>query len=340
MRGRYIFFLLFLMVLPLLFACNRDRYRVNITGRKVDIEIKRLENDLFRTDPALIKDSLPGFIRKYGEFLRYFSYVIKTGEITDSLFGEYLTAFCTDKLNNEVFAKVEEAYPNLSVIERDLEKAFRYYRHYFPENSIPAVFTCITGFNRSIITADSVLAISLDRYLGRNCEYYPRLEIYGYLAARMNDYNIVPDCIYAWGVKSWDFEQIGYEKDNVLSEMIHEGKLRYFQKCMLPEENDTLIFGFTADQMRFCLNNEDQMWDYLIKNDLLFSNDQFTIRKLVGEAPFTSYFTGESPGRAATWIGFRIIESFMNRNREVPLSEMMLMNDVQAILDGAKYDPR
>ena len=92
--------------------------------------------------------------------------------------------------------------------------------------------------------------------------------------------------------------------------------------------------------MRFCLNNEDQMWDYLLKNDLLFSSDQFTIRKLVGEAPFTSYFTSESPGRAAAWIGFRIIESFMDKNREVPLSEMMLMNDVQAILDGARYDPR
>jgi hypothetical protein len=340
MRGRYVFSLLLFIVLFLLAACNRDRYRVNITREKVDIEIKRLEKDLFTTDPAVLKDSLPAIITKYGEFLRYFSYVIKTGEITDSLFGDYLTAFCTDKLNNEVFAKVEKAYPDLRVLEGDLEKAFRFYRHYFPGNSIPAVFTCITGFNRSIITADSVLGISLDRYLGRNCEYYPRLEIYGYLAARMNDYNIVPDCIYAWGVKLWDFEEMGYEKDNVLTEMIHEGKLRYFQKCMLPELNDTLLFGFTAGQMRFCLNNEDQMWDYLLKNDLLFSTDQFTIRKLTGEAPFTSYFTRESPGRAAVWIGFRIIESFMEKNSDVSLSEMIVMNDIQAILDGAKYDPR
>jgi hypothetical protein len=92
--------------------------------------------------------------------------------------------------------------------------------------------------------------------------------------------------------------------------------------------------------MKFCLNNEDQMWTYLIEHDLLFSSDKFIIRKLTGEAPFTSYFTNESPGKAAIWIGFRIIESYMERNRDISLSEMMKNTDVQNILDNAKYNPR
>ena len=74
-----------------------------------------------------------------------------------------------------------------------------------------------------------------------------------------------------------------------------------------------LIFGFTTDQMKFCRNNESQMWQYLIENNLLFSTDQFIIRKLTGEAPFTQYFSNESPGRAAVWLGFRIVESYMMR---------------------------
>ncbi len=186
---------------------------------------------------------------------------------------------------------------------------------------IPAVFTCITGFNNSIITGDSVIGIGLDRYLGRDCKYYPRLEIYKYIAARMNHYNIVPDCIYGWGATEWDFDAMKYPADNVMTEMIHEGKLKYFEKCMLPELNDTILFGFTADQMKFCRNNESQMWQYLIENDLLFSTDQFTIRKLTGEAPFTSYFTNESPGRAAVWLGFRIVESYMMKNRDISLGD-------------------
>jgi hypothetical protein len=125
-----------------------------------------------------------------------------------------------------------------------------------------------------------------------------------------------------------------------MTEIIHEGKLKYFEKCMLPELNDTVLFGFTEDQMKFCRNNERQMWQYLIEYDLLFSTDQFTIRKLTGEAPFTSYFTNESPGRAAVWLGFRIVESYMMKNREISLDALMDNTEIQGLIERAKYDPQ
>jgi hypothetical protein len=323
-----------------MFSCKRKTQSSDTSSAKDDIVISRLENDLFTIDPASIKDSLPAIIRKYGNFLQFFSYVINTGDINDPAFSDNLVSFCTDKQNNEVFSEVSKAYHDISFLERDLGKAFRNYRKYFPYRSVPAVYTCITGFNRSIITADSVLGISLDRYLGKNCDYYPRLEIYSYLAAKMNSWNIVPDCMYAWGTKLWNFEDLKYPDDNVLSEMIHEGKLKYFEKCMIPGIGDTLLFGFSGDQMKFCRNNENRMWTYMIENDLLFSSDKFVIRKLTGEGPFTSYFTNESPGKAAVWIGFRIIESYMDRNRKSTIEELMLNTDVQSILDQARYNPQ
>jgi len=83
------------------------------------------------------------------------------------------------------------------------------------------------------------------------------------------------------------------------------------------------------------------MWQYLIENDLIFKTDQFTIRKLIGEAPFTSYFSNESPGRAAVWLGFRIIESYMSGNRkENDLGSLMDNVNIQEILEKAKYDPK
>ena len=133
---------------------------------------------------------------------------------------------------------------------------------------------------------------------------------------------------------------MNYSADNLLSEMIHEGKLKYFEKCMLPTGNDELVFGFTSDQMKFCRNNESQMWLYLIEHDLLFTSDQFTIRKFTGEAPFTSYFTRESPGRAAIWLGFRIVESYMIKNPGIKLGDLMNDIDFQSILEKSKYNPQ
>ena len=333
--------MILVLTLILISSCKRNPYNIDVSSVDIDLGIKRFETDLFSIDPEKIGDNIPRLRDQYGSFLQLFSYVINAGEVGDTTFKDYLLSFCTDKINNEVYAAVMESYTDIGWLEDGLEEAFRHYLWYFPGRNAPGVYTCITGFNNSMITLkDSVLAIGLDRYLGSNCDFYRRLNIYNYLALRMNSYNILPDCMYAWAKTQWDIEDMNYQVDNVLTEMIHEGKLRYFERCMLPGIADSLLLGFSSDQMRFCLNNEAQMWEYLVEHDLLFSTDQMVIRKLTGEAPFTSYFTSESPGRASAWTGFRIIESYMKHNPEITLEGLMNETDVQGLLGKSKYMPR
>lgn len=340
MKIRFITFTYLLLFFTAITSCKKNHYSVNTSSISIKIDIKRLESDLFTLSPDKIISELPQLRQKYKGFMQLFSYVINTGDINEASFGDFLVRFCTDKQNNDVFDLTMKLYPDVKNIEEELREAFRHYLYYFPDKSVPEIFTCITGFNNSIITGDSVLGIGLDRYLGADCEYYPRLEIYNYLAARMTKDNIVPDCLYGWGASEWEFSSLKYQADNVLTEMIHNGKLKYFEKCMLPETADEIIFGFTPEQMKFCTRNEDQMWQYLIENNLLFSSDKLTIHKLTGEAPFTSYFTNESPGRAAIWMGFRIIESYMLRNPKIKIEELMKNVDIQGILEKAKYSPQ
>lgn len=320
-------------------ACKRDHYRVNISSIHVNVEVRRLEKDLFGLNPEDIPGAVPSLKQKYPGFLQLFSWVIKTGDINDPSFGDSLTGFCTDRQNNEVYQYTMKVFPDISPLQNELKNAFRHYKYYFPGRVVPAVYTCITGFNYSIIASDTILGISLDRYLGADCKYYPQLGIYNYISARMTPQNVVPDCMYGWADSEWPFDSAAYATDNVLARLIHGGKLKYFEKCMLPGVPDSTIFGFTGMQMKFCMNNELQMWQYLIEHDLLFSTDQFEIRKLTGESPFTAYFSNESPGRAAVWTGFRIIESYMKRNPNVKMEDLMKNTDIQGILREAKYTP-
>jgi hypothetical protein len=340
MRKVYLSHILLLLILILASSCKRGHYEANISGIDADIRIRRLEKDLFTLNPDDIPAAVPSLKEKYDGFLQLFSYVINTGDVDSSSFSDFLVRFCTDRQNNEVYNVTMQIFPDLTETEEKLSNAFRHYLYYFPEKRVPAVYTCISGFNNSIILGDTILGIGLDRYLGAGSEYYKRLGIYKYISDRMTPSNIVPDCIYGWGASEWDFSVIGYQADNLLAEMIHYGKLKYYQRCMLPEETDEIIFGFTPDQMKFCRNNENQMWQYLLEHDLLFSTDQFVLRKLTGEAPFTSYFTTESPGRAAVWIGFRIVESYMIKNPGVKLEQLMRETDIQGILEGARYVPK
>ncbi len=336
-----LFVLQFLLII-FIFAvsCKRNHYKINTSDVKVGINIKRLEIDLFTLNPTEIKEKIPALQEKYDGFLRFFGYVINIGEPNDSIWIDGLVKFCTDKLNNELYANTLQVYPDIKNLEKELTRAFRHYRYYFPLKKIPGIFTCITGFNNSIITGDSVLGIGLDKYLGSDSKYYPQLQIYKYQAAKMNSFNIVPDCMYAWASSEWNYKEMGYATDNVLTEMLHEGKLFYFVKSMLPELDDNLVFGFGTGQMKFCTKNENQMWQYLVEHNLLFSSEQLTKRKLTGDGPFTSYFTKESPGRAAVWMGFRIIESYMMNNKGTSLEDLMKNSDIQGILEKARYNPK
>ncbi len=340
MKSGYRLFIILLVTLTIACSCKNNHYRVNTSSIRTDIKIKRLEKDLFTLNPEQVIPAIPDLKKKYGKFLQLFSYVINTGDINESSFGDFLLRFCSDKQNNEVYILTMKKFPDVAFIEKGLNDAFKHYLYYFPGAIVPEVSTCITGFNNSIITGDSLLGIGLDRYLGSDCEFYPRLNIAKYITLRMTPENIIPDCIYGWGVSEWDFSALKYPADNLLSEMIHEGKLRYFEKCMLPETSDDIIFGFTPKQMKFCEEAESMMWQYLIENNLLFTTDQFTMRKLTGEAPFTSYFTKASPGRAAVWLGFRIVESYMMKNPSVKIEDMIKNTDVQEILGSAKYSPQ
>jgi hypothetical protein len=340
MKIRFIYLFALMLITALLVSCKKNHYRVNTSSIKTDIEISRLEQDLFGTDPEEIEGKTDFLKSKYGDFLQLFSYVINTGEINDPSFGDFLAGFCTDRQNNDVYGLTMSIFPDLDDIEKELGEAFRHYLYYFPDKTIPSVFSCITGFNSSIITGDSILGIGLDRYLGAGCKFYKQLGIYNYLAAKMSPEYIVPDCMYGWAATEWDFGSLDYAEENVLSVMIHEGKLKYFQRSMLPETPDSVIFGFNPGQMNFCNNNESRMWMYLIENDMIFKTDQFTITKLTGEAPFTGYFTNESPGKAAVWLGFRIVESYMMKNQDESLAGLLRNVDVQGILEGARYNPQ
>jgi hypothetical protein len=235
---------------------------------------------------------------------------------------------------------VKKVWPDSERLQNELENAFRHYRHYFPDRVVPQVITCISVFNNSIIVDDSLLMVSLDRYLGANSAYYPSIGIYNYQARKMTPDYTTSDCMYAWAATEWDYNSAGYGTKTLLNSMLHEAKLVYFTRRMIPALADTVLFGFTGRQMDFCNESEGMIWEYLVSKDLLFSTDSFMIRKFTGEAPFTSYFTEDSPGRAVVWTGFRIIERYMNNNPDVTMEELMAMTDCQTILAGAKYNPK
>lgn len=333
---------LFGLLLLLLLSCNRSSFKVDIDKIDLEIKILRLEKELFELSVDSITTSIPYLKNKYGHFYELFSYVINIGETTAPYYPQYLTTFIVDPTNSEVYQAVISEFPDIDKLEKALSEAFKHYKHYFSEKPIPDIYTFISGFNTSLVIDSNVLAIGLDRYLGAECEYYDRLGLPEYQQANMRKEKIVTDCMFVWASSEWYFNKQGSRElaNNVLNNIIHEGKLVYFVKSMVPREDIGLIMGFSPDQMKFCRRNEKRIWTYLIENKLLFSSERMTIKKLIDKAPFTSYFPRESPGRAAVWLGYRIVKQYMENNPDITLDSMMMSTEYLTILEGSGYNPR
>ncbi len=334
--------MLFLLLPVTFLSCKRDPLKVDVSNVDVTVHVDRFEQRIFGPPPDSVIASVPLLQQEYGLFFRRFLQLINVGQPGSQVFDQYFRLFITDDLNREVYRKVMEVFPDMKTLDKKLAGAFRHYKYYFPDKQVPKVYSYISGFNASLMIDEGILGIGLDRYLGKDILWYDRLGIPKYMQRKMVPEKIPSDCMYA--LASTEFPFSPPDKDtsvteNVINKMIYEGKLLYFVKAMMPEEKDEVIIGFTPEQMKWCRENEAAMWAYLIEQKLLFKTDYMTVNKLTRDAPFTSYFPRESPGRAANWIGWQIVRQYMQRHREVILPELMVETNYQKILDGSGYDP-
>jgi len=336
---RIIYILSVIIVVVGLYACGTDRLDVDVSNIEVNIEIKRLDVKLFEIPADRLEDHLPELRSQFGEFFECYNLnILAIGESTSTEYAHMLYNFLTHADVIELQKNCLTSYPDFTDIEPEFEQAFKHYKYHFPDAYIPEIYSCVSGFNMGVFTCtDSILGIGLDMFLGAESQYYDRLQgFHNYMKYKVYRRQIVPSAMQV--VASGRF-QFNDSIDNLLSSMIHEGKIKYFVEAMMPEAPDSIVIGYSSDQTEWCKQNESAMWKTLINENTLFSTDRFEIKKFVGEAAFTQRFAQKSPPRTGVWLGWQIVRSYMNNHPEIGLRELMENTDYQGILNEAKYKP-
>lgn len=322
----------------ILAACNQNPLKVDISDIDTKVEIVNFSELLLELDKKDTLQSLVELSNTHPEFFSLYTYrIIRIGGIGDEYFLELMKAFITDTLIQEVKGKTEAEFTDYNKLEKELIKAFKYFSFHFPNHTLPIIYTYISGFNQSVVTAENIVGISLDKYLGRDCEYYQQLNTTPqYKILNMRKEKILSDVAFAWGIT--EFEEPNLAK-NLMENMIQKGKLMYLVDAMLPTIPDSLKIGFTSRQMEWCEMNEPQMWTYLIEKDLLYSSKRMDIVRYINDAPNTSGFPMDSPGRTGVWLGWQIVRQFMKKHPEITLPDLMANNNFQKILNASGYNP-
>ncbi len=319
-------------------SCKHNRLKVDISEIKTNINIVHFGDELFSADTTNLKQSITDLSNKYPDFFNLFTYrIIRIGGISDTNFFDLLHQFLTDTMIINVNKMVKDEFGDFNKTEKKTEKAFKYYQYHFPNKTLPAIYFYTSGFNQSVVTAQNIIGISLDKYLGRDCPYYKMLNSTPeYKVLNMHKDKIPSDVAYAWGASEYESSA---NTTTLLDNMIYQGKLMYFVDAMLPDEEDSLKIGYTSAQIKWCRNNEAQMWSQLIERKMLFSNKRMDIIRYINPAPSTNGFPPESPGRTGVWLGWQIVRKYMDKFPETTLEELMKNNDYQKILNDSEYFP-
>jgi len=335
--ARSFFIITGISLFVLITSCSRDPLDVDVSGIDPDFRLHRFDIELFSIDQDSTERAIGQFYNRYGDFFDVYNvHILNIGPASQRYYPTYLSMFINDPLNQELYRYTRSVFSDMSEIEATLKQGFRHYRYYYPDSIPPEVVTYISGFNQGLFTVGKYVGVGLDQYLGRDCKYYDMMGIADYLQYNKYPDKIPSDVAYALATKLYPYND---SLDNVLNRMIHSGMLMYFTEALLPDSEDSILIGFKPDQMKWCRNNEQQMWTHLVEKKLLFSNDDLTIRKLVEYAPYTQLYTSESPGRPADWQGWQIVRAFARRHPEMKLPEIMAIRDYQTILRESRYNP-
>lgn len=326
---------LYIAVFAFLFtACNNGRKTPNVSDIEINISIKRFDKELFNLKK---NPDLESFKKKYGNFLNLYSNkVINLGNPNDADYLNYLNKFLFDSTMTEVANRVALKFPNLQQVEKELNKAFRFIKYYFPNRPIPDIYAQISGFNQSVVVADNFIGISLDKYLGADCEFYSFLHIPKYMRRNRVPKYIAEDIVLAYGLTEFPFKP---KTENLVSNMIYKGKIHYFLSCVMPNKSEAEIMKYTPEQQQWCKDNETEMWGFIIEKKHLFTTHYRTIVKYVNDGPFTPGMPKKAPAKTGVWLGLQIVKSYMNKHKDITLVQLMQMNDYGKILRESGYQP-
>lgn len=332
-----LFKILLLILSVSFFSCSKDKKNVDVSKIEVQLEINRFDKDLYQVNTEKIFEEIPPLEKKYAYFFElYTTHILKIGTTNERDFFLKLQDFLKHPDWANVYQKVNEEFADITDVKDELTSVFKHYKYYYPEKKIPQIYTCMSGFNYSVFTDDDLLGIGLDFYLGSKSKFYKMAQFSKYQKKNMNRYRISTDCIQAIALSDFQYND---SVDNLMAKMVYNGKIQYFMHSMMPNTADSVLFAYSPVQLKWAYSYEDKTWAFIIDQKHLFSDDDMLIKKYIDASPFTSYFTSNSAPRLGVFIGWRIVQAFMENNPNVSLQELMEISDYQYILNNSRYNP-
>ncbi|TAE74149.1 MAG: hypothetical protein EAZ85_05180 [Bacteroidetes bacterium] len=338
----------FLCISLFFYACGNTENKTNDCKNKIDVSNIKIKTEVIRFEKELFaqKDSnaIQNILKKY-PLMRDRFFGIKFSK--DSLKEEKkliasLTKMVNEKHLDTLYNDCQKAFGDFKEIENEFAEAFKHIKYYFPNFKTPTIYTTITGLKSfgglEFYVDKDMIVISLEFFLGKNVRYRPRREEYpDYIWQHYHQKSIVPFCLL--------FMANGYNRSDLndksmVADMVFYGKSLEFVKRAVPCMPDSLLLRYSQQQIRNINDQKNRsfLWNHFLEKKLLFSNKDLDKKAYLEDRPYIAEINKECPPRIGQWFGWRIIQNYLQKNKDVNFQKLMKNQNAQEIFEKAGYN--
>ena len=320
--------LIFFLFCLLFFSCKKQNcLEENKTKDVIQLSFVNKEDTLYR-------------IKSFQKFQQF----IKNNPVISSQFLESNKSILKDQqlyslINNvyfdSLYFQVKNTFGSFEEQKKEIEQSFSRLKKFLPSIKNPTITTIISGFYNDIVVTDNNIIVGLDYFLEPGSKYKPQ-DIPKYILNRYNPNSIVPMIM---SVYCSQFNQINNLDQTMISEMLSFGKLYYLLSSILPCVPPHSIIGYTKEEWDLVEENEDQIYSVFVERELFFETNHLVKNKYLSERPNVFEISSSCPGRIGLWLGWKIINSYMNTNKEISIEELLQNTNNQEIFFQSSYKP-
>ncbi len=316
-------------IIFLLAGCGKnDRKEVDVSRIEISLSVQRLEDQLFA---CATEAEVLDFLDKNAPLAAvYFPDMApERSAIAARLFQNISNPGLKDFKNqlDSIFRDFDRS------VAGPLEEAFRHLKYYYPNAPVPKVRTMVTGFLGSdLFISDSLIVIGLDYFGGPRATFRP--DVHNYQLTLYQKEYIAPSVMF---FKAQGYNRLNPDDRSLLADMVWYGKNYEFVRHMMPATPDSLILGFSQENLSKAEVSQKDIWAHLAASKLLYEHVELKKQKYVGERPVTYEIGEDVPGGIGRWVGWRIVNRLFRENPEWTLQQVMSTDNARVILEESGY---
>jgi hypothetical protein len=298
----------------------------------------RFDSAFFAMDSLHFESDLAKLVQQYPQFSEdYFDRILMLSSKKES---NKILAFY------KAYLPIYQATTKIQAPKKatpEIAEAFKRFHFYFPTYTLPKQIIYFIGpleTYGNVVTKDG-LAIGLQLYMGAASSWYDSEQISTIYPSYISR-QFAPEYIVVNSIQNIlnDYDPLAINGKQLIDQMIEIGKRQYILSQCLPTASDTLLLGYTGNQLKAIKENAGDIWTFLSSQNRLFSVDPNLTSAILREAPYNDYFGEDIPGNVGKYIGYEIVKSWMSQQNGKSKSDLnqLLKTPAKTIFDQASID--